>query len=60
MRDSWGISGTGETPIAQSAEEAHRTPPGKRASCNGNQLLLRATKKRTVKKKPLLRERLLY
>ncbi|MET3730438.1 hypothetical protein ABID52_004084 [Fictibacillus halophilus] len=32
MRDSWGISGTGETPPAQSAREAHRTPPGKGAS----------------------------
>ncbi|MFG6496644.1 hypothetical protein P8610_14885 [Fictibacillus sp. UD] len=32
MRDSWGISGTGETPKGKSSEVAHRTPPGKRAS----------------------------
>ncbi|MDM5317632.1 hypothetical protein QUF49_16605 [Fictibacillus sp. b24] len=31
MRDSWGISGTGETHKRTSAEVAHRTPPGKRA-----------------------------
>ncbi|MEW4284453.1 hypothetical protein [Priestia koreensis] len=29
MRDSCGISVTGETP--QSSEEAHRTPPGNRS-----------------------------
>jgi hypothetical protein len=44
MRDSCGISGTGETSMAQSAEKAHRTPRGKRASWNGNQQLSRATK----------------
>ncbi|AZB41701.1 hypothetical protein CEF21_04970 [Bacillus sp. FJAT-42376] len=37
MRDSCGSSGTGETPQAQSAEEAHRPPRGKRAACSGNQ-----------------------
>ncbi|PMC37975.1 hypothetical protein CJ195_10290 [Bacillus sp. UMB0899] len=37
MRDSCGSSGTGETPQGQSAEEAHRTPHGKRESCSGNQ-----------------------
>ncbi|AYA74037.1 hypothetical protein DOE78_00270 [Bacillus sp. Y1] len=31
MLDSWGISGTGETPQEQSDEEAHRPPPGKQA-----------------------------
>jgi hypothetical protein len=37
MRDSCGISETGETPQEQGDEEAHRLPHGKRASCNGKQ-----------------------
>ncbi|KAB7708879.1 hypothetical protein F9802_01660 [Bacillus aerolatus] len=37
VRDSCGISGTGETPQEQSDEEAHRPPRGKRASWSGNQ-----------------------
>jgi hypothetical protein len=32
MRDSCGISGTGETPKGAKREEAHRTPRGKRVS----------------------------
>jgi hypothetical protein len=32
MRDSWGISVTGETQQVHSAKVAHRTPPRKRAS----------------------------
>jgi hypothetical protein len=31
VRDSCGISGTGETPKGATREEAHRTPHGKRA-----------------------------
>jgi hypothetical protein len=51
VRDSWGISGTGETPTAQSAEEAHRTPPGKRASWSGDQQHLTAGE---IAKKPYI------
>ncbi|ANX13583.1 hypothetical protein ABE41_016350 [Fictibacillus arsenicus] len=39
MRDSCGISGTGETPNGAKRKEAHRTPRGKRATWSGNQLL---------------------
>ncbi|KIL80367.1 Ribose 5-phosphate isomerase B [Bacillus badius] len=35
--DSCGISGTGETPQAFGAEEAHRPPRGKRSAWNENQ-----------------------
>jgi len=34
--DSCGSSGTAETPQAHCAEEAQRTPHGKRASWSGN------------------------
>ncbi len=43
MRDSWGISGTGEIPPTQSGRVAHRTPPGKRATWSGNQPLPKAS-----------------
>ena len=41
VRDSCGICGTGETPQAICAEEAHRPPRGKRASWSGNQPCVR-------------------
>ncbi|WP_168714432.1 hypothetical protein [Niallia nealsonii] len=46
MLDSYGISGTGETPHRSSQpEDAHCPPHGKRASWNGNQPTpLKATK----------------
>jgi hypothetical protein len=51
VRDSCGISGTGETPPARSGREAHRTPRGKRASWSGNQPLPKASKfMKTAKK----------
>ncbi|OAS84902.1 hypothetical protein A6K24_05165 [Metabacillus litoralis] len=37
VRDSCGSSGTGETPQALRAEEAHRPPHGKQASWSANQ-----------------------
>ncbi|ANX14350.1 hypothetical protein ABE41_020260 [Fictibacillus arsenicus] len=42
MRDSCGISGTGETTAGLISLGAHRTPRGKRVSWSGNQHLLMA------------------
>jgi hypothetical protein len=44
VRDSCGTSVTGETPNGAVRQEAHRTPRGKRATWNGNQLHSKTTK----------------
>ncbi|MFG6497362.1 hypothetical protein P8610_18510 [Fictibacillus sp. UD] len=44
VADSYGTSGQVETPNGAKRQEAHRTPRGKRATWNGNQLLPKATK----------------
>jgi hypothetical protein len=50
---SCGTSVTGETPNGAERQEAHRTPRGKRATWNANQLLSNTTTK-------FLRKQLLY
>ncbi|RZT16404.1 hypothetical protein EV282_3511 [Fictibacillus sp. BK138] len=44
MRDSCGISGTGETPKGAKRQEARRPPRGKRATWSGNQPLSSSNK----------------
>ncbi|XIH31010.1 hypothetical protein C1N70_01085 [Cytobacillus firmus] len=54
MRDSYGSSGTGETPQTRSVEEAHRPPRGKRASWSGNQRTISISEKQQfIRKEPI-------
>jgi hypothetical protein len=57
VRDSCGISGTGETPQALGAEEAHRTPRGKRASWSGDQPSFKGLDSDQILENSLLLER---